>query len=563
MFIAWVVFVAACLGGKAPIAGRLVDHSTGLPVAEFEVSVELRRREPIRLVTDANGFFSTQDEFAKTRYSLALVDHARSPAPKGQGRARVAHDPELTELREFRVVTGPRFELELVDSLGEAILDPEQYDAFLYHDRPLARALPGGREAPRAPLRGTRNTWTRFRDRQCEVVLAGGPWWLEVRSLDGLFGGGVRIESLRPDDSKLRVVVEPRCVLDGRVVDQEGKPISGAALRLKQAGDLAWHAVQAASEQGEFRFANLEGGEYELSVCDPRAKGSQLQLTLAPGATDGVELIAVERFAETDLLVLQFTSNTGEYMGAGEVVLDALDKELFDRPRATLHWLALDDGSHIANFEIEIPVGERYRVMLDTIDVFDWGSVAVASSADSPLALQLDDRRQLLEVLIEDATDGSDIDEAELAVHLGLYNDWLNGTYVEVEDIPLSARPETLSWCVTAPGYVPQFGDLSAFDELQGGARALTVGLERGWGNRIEVYDRRTLRPVSGVRVLLDGELAGVTQGGWLDVRLEAEPETLDISLDGWRWVGGSLDYRREDLLREEVVPLMLWMVEE
>lgn len=563
MFITCVAFVLSCLGGKAPIAGRLIDHSTKQAVAEFEVSVELRGREPIRLVTDAEGFFSTKEEYAKTRYSLGLIDHVRSPEPNGRGRARVAHDPELAELREFRVDVGPRFELELVDSQGKAILDANQYDAFLYRDRPLARALPDGTDAPRAPLRGDGMTWARFRDRHCEVVLAGGPWWLEVRSLDGLFGGGTRIESLRPDASRLRVAVEPRCVLDGRVLDQNGDPLAGAALRLKQAADLIWYDVQAADENGEFRFANLEDGEYELAVCDPRAQGMRWPVSLAPAAKDGMETIAVMRFVETGLLVGQLSSRTGEYKGAGEIVLEALDKELFQRPHATLHWIALDDGSHIANFEIEVPVGERYRLVLDTIDIFDWGGIAEASSEDSPLTVELDDRRQLLEILIEDASDASDIEEAEVAVQLGLYNDWLNGTYVEVEDIPLSARPETLSWCVTAPGYVPVFGDLSAFDALERGARALTVRLERGWGNRIEVYDRRTLRPLSGVSVKLNGKLVGVTQGGWLDVRLESEPELLELSLEGWRWIGGSAEYLREDLIREEIVPTMLWMIEE
>ncbi len=555
-----IVLALASLDGKAPITGRLLDRFGGEPVAHFQVSVNLRGREPIELVTDADGYFATEDEFSKTRFSLGLIDHVRSPKPHGPSRARVSHDPERETPEEFRVAVGPRYALELVDEDGTPCANPESFDAFLYHDEPLALALPSGEEAPRAPVRDTGTVWARFRDRHCEKVLPGGPWWLEVRSHDGTRGGGARIESLHPRGEPVRIRLETRCVLSGRIVDQAQVPLDKAALRLKQSSDLTWHDAIFAEADGSFRFANLEPGDYELTVCDPRARGRRLMIPLKRDAAGGVSDITVDRFPSTEVLKGRIRSQSGEYEGGGELIFEPLDKELFAKPRITLEWRALDDETLVADFELEAPLGERYRVRLDTLDMFAWGAIGEARVGDSPVEFSLDDRTQLLEITILDEVSGEAIEAAETALNLGLYNDWLDGSYVELPGMPTAIEASALSWCVSAPGYVPVFGDLSDFTQSEERVQSLVLKLKRGWGTRFEIFDRRTLRPLTGVDVLLDGTSAGVTQAGWLDARLPEIPTTLDLRLDGWRWVGGSLDYRRIDILEEEAVPTLLWM---
>ena len=555
-----IVLALASLDGKAPITGRLLDRYGGEPIAHFQVSVNLRGREPVELVTDADGFFATEEKYSKTRYSLGLIDHPRSPKPHGPSRARVSHDPARETPEEFRVVVGPRYELELVDEDGTACANPESFDAFLYHDEPLALALPSGEEALRAPVRSDGGIWTRFRDRHCDKVLPGGPWWLEVRSHDGTRGGGARIESLHPGEAPVRIRLETRCVLTGRIVDQEQVPLGKAALRLKQSSDLEWHHAIFAEEDGTFRFANLEPGDYELTVCDPRARGRRLVVPLKRDAADEGNDILVDRFPSTEVLTGRIRSRSGEYEGVGEIIFEALDKELFARPRVTLEWEALEGDSLVADFELEVPVGERYRVRLDTLDMFAWGAIGEASVSDSPAEFTLDDRTQLFEITILDEASGEPIEEAETALNLGLYNDWIDGSYVELPGMPTAIALSAFSWCVSAPGYVPVFGDLGDFTQSEERVQSLVLKLRRGWGTRFEIYDRRTLRPLSGVDVLLDGVSAGKTQAGWFDARLPEIPRTLDLKLDGWRWVGGSLDYRRIDILEEEAVPTLLWM---
>lgn len=547
-------------GEAAPIRGRILDRRTGEPVPNFEVSVELRRKEPVRLITNADGEYETPKTYKRTRYSLGLIDHARSPEPQGPDRARITHDP-ADPRSEVRIVIGPAFALDLVDESGQPVADPESFDAFLYHDRPLAESLPEGQAAPRAPVRETDSVWTRFRDRRAEVLLSGGPWWLEVRSLDGLRAGGIRIAKLENDPEPLRIAIGSSAVLEGRLVDAAGSALSKAALRLRRTPDAAWHERRFTEDDGTFRFASLEPGSWQLELCDPRARGMTWSFDLAGGRVHAAGDLSFERLEAGGILRGRLTSKTALYEADGELVLEATDKELFQKPRHTLDWSLLDSGQLVADIAIEVPAADRYRLRLLTLDRFDWGVIGETDLQQEPFAIVLDDRTQDLRFEIIDATTREPLENAELAVSLGLYNDWFDGASADLEDIPKSVRDDAFSWCVTAEGYRPRFGDLSPFPaENEDGLRVLELALEPGWGNRFEVFDRRTLLPLEGVEIRLDAQLVGTTNTEGLDVFLQETPTELDLQLAGWQWVGGSEDYRRVDLLAEESVPLLLWM---
>jgi len=96
--------------------------------------------------------------------------------------------------------------------------------------------------------------------------------WVEIQSGD--------------NRAELRLVAKPS--LAGRVVDAAGAPVPSAEVIVRHAGGTQFTSV---TPVGEFRFANLEPGEYTVSARGEGFAASQaVVVTLADTSREGVEL---------------------------------------------------------------------------------------------------------------------------------------------------------------------------------------------------------------------------------------------------------------------------------
>lgn len=105
----------------------------------------------------------------------------------------------------------------------------------------------------------------------------------------------------RPTAESLRRSANPRAIVEGRVHDGEGKPVSGVSVQgLPREKHLLWSPASVTDEQGRFRLELVAPGEYGLliswkgiTVVTPNADDpSRVPLSLAPGERRaGIELV--------------------------------------------------------------------------------------------------------------------------------------------------------------------------------------------------------------------------------------------------------------------------------
>jgi hypothetical protein len=254
------------------------------------------------------------DPSKRWRLRLAVAGRGTwwTDVPAGQRTARLA------------IVPAPGLHLAVVDEQGRSL------------DEATLLALEGGGER-----RGGRLTWGLYRQDHGAIEARGLP---DQSDLVGLVSAPEHAPAVvrgRPSELPERVVLGPGSKLSGRVVDERGKPILGAEVRVESTlpGGLFGYtpALASSSADGHFALAGLRPGRAALLV---RAQGFSPYrdlLTLAEGRND-VGSLALARGRSLPILVVDDIGQgvSGADVAAGPGVAAVTDSE----GRAVLHGTA-------------------------------------------------------------------------------------------------------------------------------------------------------------------------------------------------------------------------------
>jgi hypothetical protein len=105
----------------------------------------------------------------------------------------------------------------------------------------------------------------------------------------------------RATEASKRIRANPPAIVEGRVVDTEGKPVAGVGVRgVPRGKDIPWYPPATTQADGTFRLRLAAPGSYgfylisggEVVITDDPREPARLDVPLAPGETRrGLELI--------------------------------------------------------------------------------------------------------------------------------------------------------------------------------------------------------------------------------------------------------------------------------
>ncbi|MEO8702318.1 MAG: carboxypeptidase-like regulatory domain-containing protein [Kofleriaceae bacterium] len=113
---------------------------------------------------------------------------------------------------------------------------------------------------------------------------------LDVTSDDGIPGADVVVDL--PDGARVEVdfVLEAASAINGRIVDADGKPVSGA--RIQAISDGGEQVARSSAEDGTFRIARIRGAEWRLSAIRPRDQEHYILFGASTASAERIEVPA-------------------------------------------------------------------------------------------------------------------------------------------------------------------------------------------------------------------------------------------------------------------------------
>jgi hypothetical protein len=530
-------------GPASVIKGIVIDEDTREPLPEFVLKLQDEAGVRIDVTTDAEGRFVTPVALAHGTIRIRPIDHPlrRSlPAP-----VVLAHP--VTEGHEFEVTTrsGPTYRLAIEPTTVLA-------SALEARLRVSGKNVRGSQDFD--PVREGTPPWVRLPPLSGDVGEARG---LEVRDRDGLWSGRAEVSRVRGSTREIvRVVLEPRVRLSGRVVDPRGQPIQHANVSMKMiAGESIGQERAAVTEaDGTWRFTHLLGGTAQVSATAFRFEPQKdLRVVLVP--RDAIEqTITLVPLPPAGRIRGRITSESGRYDVAAEAVLTSVDKTEATQPqRAEIVWS--DSGNHrVGTFEFpDLPAG-KYRVAGRTIGSWyelapEWKpSSLFASPPDESLSYLILDNtaRADLVLRVKDGDSGEDVKGMRGWFAIGKKDG--RARDIDSGEVAISGFPydQTLRWRVDKAGYQPAIGDAASFGvETRADGRVqriAEVALVRGWGEYFRVSDADGKKSLAGARILLDEREVGVTdENGLVLVRANVPPKQVSAEYQDWT-VRGRVD---------------------
>ncbi|MCP3917251.1 MAG: hypothetical protein GY711_17015 [bacterium] len=551
----------------AHIHGRVVEASLGTPLAG--VRIELTARFASETVeTDADGYFQTSKKFPSFRFNPPMVgpDGRRleyTPRP-------VEHDASAPGDLELRAHLGPRLRLR--------VSGPPQPDAHEWKARIVERKGLDGevlREWPTAPARddgaGLVVQWRRHwgsNDPERTALLA-------VEDSEGTWSGSTLLAWPLAAEQDVTVQVSALAAVKGTVVDQDGRELEdvvvGLAPRTSGAAPRDPEGWKSATTDGEGQFAirGLQLGSYHLRLKPPYGESTLETIELSGGERDLGRLVAAQR-SVAGSIAGTITSRGNTQVLNVVVVLESIDggdvlRTLWtntpNRPLSRIPVVGRRFGQDATSrFDFaDVPVG-RYRVTPTSLDGYTLLPAHVETSAPAEdLAFVLADDVDKLELVVRatDAQNGEPIESLHIAFRGPRWRFPDSRTVRSGETVGRVPRDAPLGWTISADGYCPTLGDLTAAHE-DGDQLVLEVSLEPGWGLELLVLDGRTrddtegdspdrlLRPmytppVAGAHVFADGELAGTSDAdGIVLLARPSKPARLEVVHTGWKLAPGS-----------------------
>ncbi len=506
-----------------PLEGRLVDRATGEPLGGMRVRFHRPQDDPSvashigDATSQSNGSFRADDAPVPAGPVTVSISDGVDLHASSYGFG--PFDLELPFQRDIEVDLGPTIQLHYVTgpfSLTERY-GVQARSAGAVHRRSMNETLMRLAPAP----------WVRFRS----PLKGKGPWTLRLASDDGLVVGTGSFElasGVAPDPVpvhfKERGAVEftqsaPSIgVARGRFVDlftEAGEALE--SVRLTVAGGVAVG-----------RVGGLKGGVYAWScrVGDAVKEGTVevhsgelTQVRVAPFdgplATIHVSIDATA-VPETDV---------GEF---GFFLFEEANPENSYQPTAKRTegaadgmWQILVEELPKARWMVAVHAGKGYQVDRTVQPIAEGAAatrVVVTKQATRAVALEVFD------------TGGTAIVHGVEAVHLNGVNlsHLTYGVNGLLEPVEVPSDSPTV-FVARAPGYQMTQVD---YDPSRDGS-TVRVTLKRGWRGRVFVVEGDALEPISGARVIIDGQEAGRTAlDGAFWFEGDGPPSRIDIEID-------------------------------
>ncbi len=528
----------------SPVQGRILHAWTGHPLVLF--SVRLRSGELEEIVeSDERGLFTTQAPFPPGKLTAEFLDHPRSThGGLSQGRLMARQERRSTtvewtpgESLELTTPTGPAF---LVEWRAEVPLQAEELVAELTQDRKFAF----GQE----PLRGGFPSLVRFGTGPREP----GPWYLDLRTPDGLWFGRSEVGELPTGKETPLAEVELRRVAALTLfVRREG----GGPLQAK-GGVTAWatagaHLSRNARAGGwkdvgvpyvetidtdlvELWIGGLDGTEADVRVVAKGFDPWEATVALEPGHETEVE-VGLRPLREQIHVAGVIRSRSKTF--ASSTWLELYGGGAHPSPSTSVREFEERNGELVGTFAFDdVPPGEYFMSVRTGSSHRRWSGIPERIDGSiTDLVITYEDLEPCEDLVFQIASAETRqlLPGAGYSYSVGsgggqAGEDW----NVPIEDVPLGAE---VGWFAHAPGHVPFWGDESSFTRSIEVGRACLVLLEPGWGARFQAVDEENWLLLPGVRILIDGEEVAVTDAnGEATVRRAQPPRTVELVAEGW-----------------------------
>lgn len=529
-----LVFVAGPAGSER-FRAQLLDAASGEPLRDYMLRLGTRDGRREQLVSDANGLVASAVDYPEGTLLLFCYDEY-GPELGGELRKPLHYlelehtiEKALAGPHELRLEVGPTYRLEL-EGPPAALEAPLTADLRYLFEDSSPRPAPGW-----FVVRAGSPPWVRFPANRSHFA-DHGQVALTVSSRDGRWFGSTRVAGTTGVHD-VPMVLTAQGIVVVRVLDPEGNGIPGALVQLHPllAGQpQSGIARQESAGNGLAEFRFMPSGPYAVSAAAPRferrfatlevngEERSDATLTLPRVLSTLTIAGQVKGFASKGQTVRLFLRSVRPDTGLlleRDLTLERAGKEV----HASFEFADLAPGDYMlgghAWFVSTLQPSVQYvsagtrGIVLQLVDGGDdaWRTLVVRDSAGGePL-------RKVWTWLVErEQVDGTDSHTSPPHVLL----------------IPPQLAPDARLG-VVAPGYRVSYVHLGRLSE-SGDANVLEVQLERGWSGEI-LAQGPGFAALTGVRVLLDGDLAGTTDAqGRLELVRERAPQRIELDYRGW-----------------------------
>lgn len=542
---------------RGRLRGKCVDALTGEPLPGLELSLLVRRgleRERVSLVTDALGHFVTAGEYDGGSVEVRAAENGPQPTRSWE---HFLVGAETESLLRFDV--GPALHLALSgavpDDLGQLVAKVYSTDSLrCVVEAELRSSGPDvWLRPPGTPLRAGQRVWVAVQNREGTLLGAAScPWEANTAQ--------------RP----LHVELEATAALtrDAQGRRESIHPIEAGVLgRVPFATRLELQDTRLADPFLPWRLAHFDGlrpGAYVLTCTLRSGATRSMRYELAAG-----ERRALERGWQMDDSDVPKRTLHGVLRSRAGTELPPLEFVAYMLGRAECPWhVELAGPMTCVTYSSYIypqrepdpgaPVAEGSEPVLSratfTIDDVPPGEVVFRpkSMMQSRVAVHVTERSDGdldADIVLLDSADGPRLTFEDVRGALSIHGHTFYAVTTQEPGVaaqsvscfdvgwPISfehAPGQDLEWSATTHGARPIFGTLADLEAREDGAYVGRLAFEPGWGARVVVRDEADA-PLVGARVLVDGEVAGLTDArGRLDVAAGALPARLEAELPGW-----------------------------
>jgi len=562
------------------VTGVVVDKDSGAPVPSYSLELQaftldddshvVLEGEPESLVTGDDGSFETVRTYAEgTRLMVRMTN--------GPGMGRLERSKNPTYSTGSSLTCGLTWNPENAPVQLQTRVGPTYTLAltapFDWHSTKLTAYLGVSEEEPygvlescellSATVLGSSAPFVRFQNTNSSLP-TDRPWILHLETSDGLFGADVPVPAGNGiHEGVVPVVIQPTAKLSVNLVSDHGvssstvvaQAVNGTTRRVLLGG------AQEQRPDGRFQccrvLLGIPPGEYDLLITCDDVEPIEETVTLLPGEAFWHD-VEIEPAPAVSYVRGELHSVSGQYGHPCMIVLYQPGSR-GDAKWTQPHW-AEHDGEWIAPFELNgLAEGEYVLELQSSVDYYRWTPLPeTVTPPNEELILTCHDTDPVrtIEFRPTDANSGEAIGGAYAHLTVPGCAQAGAGSGRTFSKVPTDA---SFTWWLTAPGYVPRWGDETAIsghetlDDEQ--LDLIEVGMEPGWGARIEATQIPSREPLEGLEVIVDDVLVGVTDGeGKYELIRDTPPASVELRKAGWRFVTGS-SYDSEQHTLSDVVP--------